>query len=341
MPLNPVSLDRKLTTMRFEVCILILLNILVHAQEFKEGGSISPYGPASDEIQGVVSRAIKDKNPEILRELASFPLEQTFEVLEHAARNTNAAHPDLKALVPAARDTLYNHPGFENFMQRTLRKMTQISIRDGKRPIKPDGELDILALKARPQPVRTAQEDLEYKITERLWLNMLGTVQVLPSHEMQIRLLGPCLENSDYWLLMEGYGGADYGIANHVAGRLAGAIRKVTGEIIPYTPNGYSYDVNFARAWWKRNEAKYRWTPPWETPAAQPQIAPPTPLPKRVPLNAKTTAGAERDGKPAGADSAEATAQSPAARYWPLFMVAGLLVLLALGIFLSARGNAK
>jgi hypothetical protein len=127
-------------------------------------------------------------------------------------------------------------------------------------------------------------------------------------------------------------------LSNISAGIFAGAVKQVTGETIPYTKNGHSYDVEFAREWWKRNEAKYRWMQPGEKPAPLPQAAEPTPLPKRVLLNAKTTAEAETNDKPAGTD-APVTNQSSAARYWPLFLVAGLFVLLALGIFLSARSH--
>jgi hypothetical protein len=86
----------------------------------------------------------------------------------------------------------------------------------------------------------------------------------------------------------------------------------------------------------------------WAAPSAQTGLQKPRsyrthfeshPLPKRVLLNAKSASGAEMDGKnPAEADAA-AAGQSSAARYWPLFLVAGLFVLLAIGIILSARSH--
>jgi hypothetical protein len=307
--------------MQRTIYILLFFAFVACAQEFKEGGRFSPYGPVSDEINEIIRRA--EKEPEALNELAHRPLEETYEafkIIRGFRSVVGAEHGKQLSLM--SYEILFNHPDFENFMQRTLRKMVQLDSLQPKLPLTADGELDFEAfLKMPPSPIITGGEKMDWNWQKKRLIDLFGTIYNHPSAEMRIRLLGPCLELRDYLI---DYGDViDISPANRAAEQLVMAIYIVTGERFPYRKNG-SLDVNALREWWKRNEAKYRWTP----------------LPKRVLLNSKSTGEAEKNDKPAGADAAAAN-QSSAARYWPLFLVAGLFVLLAIGIFLSARSHGS
>jgi len=319
--------------------ILALLTAWSSAQEFKDGGRFSPYGPSSAEVNAILSRASADAN--VLRELSSRPLEDTYEALVVALGSSDRFDPRYKPLVPVAKDILFTHPDFENFMQRTLRKMVTLSNRDGKMPTTTDGALDYKALLARPQIKRSPEEEKQFQISERLWLAVIGIVQNHPSPEMRIRLLGPCLEFSDYWYET----GDEFrrGPANIVTGILAGAVQKATGEGIPLSKNGYSYDVEIAREWWRKNEAKYKWTPPAAQPAAVVPSGPlPTPIPKRILPSQNRKPDGSKDGERndvTSAGSGEAgNGDVSSMRYW---FIGGALLLAAIGALARARNRRR
>ena len=212
-------------------------------------------------------------------------------------------------------------------MQRTLRKMTTAFLKEGKRPLKSDGTLDFDAAMKLPLPSLNAQESLDLDVSKRTWERIRSVIQVLPSPELKIRLLGPCLGGVEYVFTPSDY--TEYGPANDAADLFRVAVKQATGETLA---NGnWGADVKAAREWWAKNEDKYAWKPPEPRPASQP-----TPIPQRVPLNqtgASKQAPQENAASPTSTTSTEPNGNTSNT----LWFIGAALLLATIGVWLRAR----
>ncbi len=292
---------------------------------FQKNGSFSPYGEMNDEMRDYFARAQRD--PQLLYELANRPLEETFELLrEFKNRVGDSVHaaPPTQAI---AQEILYKHPDFENFVQRTLRKMISALLKAGKPPLTSDGSFDLDAALALPRPTLSPSEKLDYDISRQTWQAMRSLIQTHPSPELRIRLLGPCLDGPEY--VMSRGDTTEYGQANDAAQLLRVNLKQLTGEEIPL--GQWGADVKAAREWWAKNEAKYAWVPPKPRPPSEPK-----PIPPRIPL----TQGA--NSKPAATAKDEQLQQrtkghTSTATVTSLWITGIAILLAAAGVVWAAR----
>jgi hypothetical protein len=254
---------------------------------FKPKGYINPYGPASPYVKEIASKSGAD--PELLRMLAGMPLEETYEVLMLASgRYGVSRHQDV------ANDVLFNHPDFENFVQRTVRKMMKSLIPEEPRILTSDGMVDLKA-EMDSGGARIARSE-DAQISRACWPKMIGLINIQPSAARRIRLAGPCLAGPAY--VVEVPGLIEFSPVHQAVDVLAQAISEETGEEIVARNMNWAERVAAAREWWAKNEDKYRWVPPEPRPPAEA-----TPPPKRVPLAAgkqgtkQGTSGAAESGR--------------------------------------------
>ena len=251
--------------LRYLFFILTVLCASASAQQFKKGGEYSPYGPMSPEARAAFIQNSTD--PEQLRNLKNWPLEEIFDgLIDYSKKRLNHDSRE-REFAAVAGEVLFNHSDFENFMYKILQRRLNFPKQLPELPLREDGSIDISwdeLLRLKVEPV-DASKRKDVEILMEVWPRLLGVISDIPSPEMRIRLMGPCLKGTAGWVEIQG-SHTQYGLADEAAGIISGALKQLTGKGFPYYKGGNGINVAVAREWWAKNESKYAWTPPPEAP---------------------------------------------------------------------------
>ena len=240
-----------------QAIISALLLASAHTQIYRNSTDGDIHGEWSAEIRDILRRAERD--PEVLRELAPLPLEQTYRALLQR-RSPNI--PSYEPMREIARKTLYEHPDLEGYIGRHLRRMAEL--------LEPE----------KPRATPENREQVEQR--DIAASNIVGYINFAATLEGDgaFRLLGPRLFDRAWE--------ADYGdtLSTSHGYYAVDHLRSLIRKRFPGEPE--PVDLEGMKAWWKANEQRFAVKPkaavpvaveprPVETPSPPSQ---PTPRPR-------------------------------------------------------------